>query len=66
MEDRKIAIPIFYTISDDLNEICSSRIKLLPPRWDAMPNDFDPEMVGKILHDPQNWFHVKQKIKVTL
>lgn len=115
---------------DYLNEICSGRIKLLDPRWDAMPNDFDPEMadpylihynlfykpwhfeevkygsyfwqaaketpfyadlqkqlaafsdqdrkeelakmqdmvdmVGKILHDPRNWFHVKQEIKVTL
>lgn len=26
-----MTIPIFYTISDDLNEICSGRIKLLAP-----------------------------------
>lgn len=34
---------------DYLNEICSGRIKLLDPRWDAMPNDFDPEMTGPYL-----------------
>ncbi|GHV98374.1 glucosyltransferase [Lactobacillus nasalidis] len=115
---------------DYLNEICAGRIKLLDPRWDAMPNDFDPEMadpalvhynlfykpwhfagvkyesyfwqaaketpfyqelkqeladfseqdrqaelakmqgmvdlVGQISQDPQNWFHVKQEVKVTL
>lgn len=31
---------------DYLNEICAGRIKLLDPRWDAMPNDFDPEIAN--------------------
>lgn len=36
---------------DYLNAICNSRILYLPPSWDAMPNDKQPEMKdAKLVH----------------
>lgn len=55
-----MTIPFFYTISDDFTPYLAVSVSSLAKMQGMV------DMVGQILNDPQNWFHVKQEVKVTL
>ncbi|MDD6719485.1 MAG: glycosyltransferase family 8 protein [Lactobacillus porci] len=50
---------------DYINEICSGQIQYLDPRWDAMPNEVDPEMPDpcmihyNLFYKPWHFEHTK-------